>query len=140
MEKEFVPPKESLELKQLGFDEPCFKAYTEEYMNLINISNYHTNTSIKDTLPTKPFTAPLFQQAFRWFREKHGIVHTVYSNASGYMWELHYDKERGGTHICDSGESGDCELSGMFTIYEKAELECLRQLINLTKNSNGSKK
>jgi len=70
----------------------------------------------------------------RWFREKYNIVHTVYSNASGYIWELHYNQERGGTHICDSGESGDCEMSGMFTIYEKAELECLKKLIEICSN------
>jgi hypothetical protein len=70
----------------------------------------------------------------RWFREKYNLVHTVYSNASGYIWELHYNQERGGTHICDSGESGDCEMSGMFTTYEKAEFECLGKLIEIVKN------
>jgi hypothetical protein len=36
MEKEFTPYQEALELKELGFDEHCFKGYTEEYKNLIN--------------------------------------------------------------------------------------------------------
>lgn len=71
--------------------------------------------------------------AFRWFRDKYNLVHTVYSNASGYIWEIHYNQERGGTHICESGESGDCEMSGMFTTYEKAELECLKKLIEIKK-------
>jgi len=90
--------------------------------------HYNTNPKFPEY-----YDVPLYQQAFRWFRVKYNIVHTVYSNASGYIWELHYNQERGGTHICDSGESGDCEMSGMFTTYEKAELECLKKLIEIVK-------
>ena len=40
LEKEFVPHQESLELKELGFNEPCFGFYTEEYKTLIkNLRN-----------------------------------------------------------------------------------------------------
>ena len=129
MEKEFVPYELDLELKKLGFDEECFAFYNTTQMLIVSEFLWKNSFS-KDS----SIVAPLFQRAFRWFREKYGIVHTVYSNASGYIWELHYDKERGGTHIFDSGESGDCEMSGMFTSYEKAELECLKQLIKIAKN------
>ncbi len=135
MEREFVSYEIALALKELGFDEPCFgrwlviteweKPTGEVLLQLgINAEDYD-----KQQCP-----APTFSQAFRWFREKYNIVHTVYSNASGYMWELHYNTERGGTHICDSAESGDCEMSGMFTTYEKAEIECLKKLIEIVKN------
>jgi hypothetical protein len=70
MEKEFIPYEPSLALKELGFNEPCFKGYTEEYKTLIAFSNTHTNTSVRNILPTKPFTAPLYQQAFRWLYQK----------------------------------------------------------------------
>ena len=125
IEKEFIPYEQALALKELGFNEDCFGWYnwTGKDLSL-------TNNSYVDINPTP---APLFSQAFRWFREKYGLVHTVYSNASGYIWELHYNQEKGGTHICDSGESGDCEMSGMFTTYEKAELECLKKLIEIVK-------
>ena len=53
LDKYFVPYDRALKLKELGFDEPCFKAYTEEYERLINISNYHTNTSIKIQIKNK---------------------------------------------------------------------------------------
>ena len=125
MTKEFIPYEQALELKELGFNELCLFYYTDNEALRI----YHQSEIYDDLVG-----APLYQQAFRWFREKYNIVYTVYSNASGYIFELHYNQERGGTHICDSGESGDCEMSGMFTTYEKAELACLKQLIEIVKN------
>jgi hypothetical protein len=131
MEKEFVPYELALDLKELGFDEPCLKYYVKQELN----TDYsHSILKLKqENFINGECLAPLYQQAFRWFREKHNLVHTVYSNASGYIWELHYNQKRGGTHICDSGESGDCEMSGMFTTYEKAELACLKKLIEIAK-------
>jgi hypothetical protein len=133
MEKEFVPYELALELKELGFDEPCFAIYEPQEIGVM--FRWVENQKVVSNKAIGYVIAPLCQQAFRWFREKYNLVHTVYSNASGYIWELHYNKKRGGTHICDSGESGDCEISGMFTAYEKAELECLKKLIEIVKNS-----
>ena len=125
IESNFVPYQIALDMKSIGFDERCFGYYDNVFK--IHLCSF-------ETMSDRGFiSAPLYQQAFRWFREKYNLVHTVYSNASGYIWELHYNQERGGTHICDSGESGDCEMSGMFTTYEKAELECLKKLIEIVK-------
>jgi hypothetical protein len=75
--------------------------------------------------------APLYQQAFRWFREKHNMLANVYSNASGFLYEYH--DTIGGTHRYDSGFTGDCEDSGTFTSFEKAQLACLSKLIEIVK-------
>jgi hypothetical protein len=130
MESFFVPYEIALALKKLGFDEICIAYYDENKEHYYFISPY---LNINDDNVNTIVLAPTFSQAFAWFRDKYNLVHTVYSNASGYIWELHYNQERGGTHICDSGESGDCEMSGMFTTYEKAELECLKKLIEIVK-------
>lgn len=121
MEKEFLPYEQALALKELGFNKECLGWYHPTGYIVYSI------TRDKDSI----VNSPTLSQAFRFFREDYNIVHTVYSNASGYIWELHYNQERGGTHICDSGESGDCEMSGMFTTYEKAELECIKKLIEI---------
>jgi hypothetical protein len=137
--KEFIPYEQASALKELGFDKPCFGDYYKFDNNDIHLDTaddrHRIITDNKDEVIIE-ISAPLYQQAFRWFRENYDLVHTVYSNASGYIWELHYNQERGGTHICDSGESGDCEMSGMFTTYEKAELECLKKLIEIIKEKN----
>ena len=118
-EKEFIPYKQALELKELGFDEPCFKGYTEEYKTLISFSNTHTNLSVKNTLPTKPFTAPLYQQAFRWFREKYGLdfgIGKIYNGTDNYHYYI------------------NLEWQYFEGNYEEAELACLIKLIEIVKN------
>ena len=126
MKKEFIPYEQALALKELGFDEPCFKGYTEEYKTLISFSNTHTNTSVEKTLPTKPLTAPLYQQAFRWFREKYKLyccierVEYINSDEKGFQWSI-FEK------CSNVGE----ELK----TYEEAELECLKKLIEICKNN-----
>jgi hypothetical protein len=137
MKEHFVNYNQALALKELGFDEPCIARYIipgdlvfkgcYEDSNIIHLELTQNDICEAHVL------APLKSQVFKWFRDEHNIVHTVYSNASGYIWELHYNKERGGTHICDSEESGDCELSGMFTTYEGAESACIDRLIEIIK-------
>jgi hypothetical protein len=135
LENNFVPKQIAIDMRSIGFDEPCFGFYIGDIIRLTLYTDCGwKNSTIPYSTQEELLTTPLYQQCFRWFREKYNIVHTVYSNASGYMWELHYNTERGGTHICDSAESGDCEMSGMFTTYEKAEIKCLKKLIEIVKN------
>jgi hypothetical protein len=75
MEKEFIPYDLALRMKQLGFDEPCFGYYN---YNGTYLFDYKPKTDDKNL--TK---APLYQQAFRWFREKHGLNHSIMK--SGYI-------------------------------------------------------
>jgi hypothetical protein len=122
MEAEFIPYELALALKELGFDEICLSAFFEDKIKRCdNVQN-----SKCDYL-----SAPLCQQAFRFFREKHNLLGNIYSNASGWLWEIH--DNIGGTHRFGSEWSGDCEESGMFTSYEKAELACLKKLIEIVK-------
>ena len=123
MEKEFIPYKLALALKELGFDEPCFKGYTEEYKTLISFSSTNTNTSVKNALPTKPFTAPLYQQAFRWFREKYELWQIIQQNTDK---DWTYD-------IMPIIGMIDYKLFDVFDTYEEAELECLKKLIEIVK-------
>jgi hypothetical protein len=125
MENEFIPYEQALELKELGFDEPCFKGYTEEYKTLISFSSTNTNTSVKNALPTKPFTAPLYQQAFRWFREKHNL-HGIVSYCGKNQWDIELLDYKGNQLV-------EIENNTFWT-YEEAELACLIKLIEIIKN------
>lgn len=62
MEKEFVPYDSALRLKNLGFDEPCFGFYYDDGGELQIKEGNHFLIGY--------LNAPLYQQAFRWFREK----------------------------------------------------------------------
>ena len=131
MEKDFVPPQESLELKELGFDEPCFNLYhkdTHQFMYksidgvvMIKIDNHNK---------TNHCSAPTFSQAFRFFREKfrlHSFIDIYPTNDEpDRCWYMirHYDRS--------FGDDKDI-VRGFFVNQEKAELGCLIRLINIVK-------
>ena len=102
-QNEFVPYEQALELKELGFDEPCFTKF-EDYFNKTKLhpilATLHLNTPyeneyngydqkiINNSSKRWFFTghknsvkdhnndilsAPTFSQAFRWFREKYDL-------------------------------------------------------------------
>ena len=116
LEKEFVPYQESLELKELGFDEPCFGWYASD-------KSFYTDNKI--TINSGLLLAPLKQQAFRWFREKHGWVAEIHGSPQHDHFYanllLQAKGEVGNSKICDT--------------YEEAELSCLRKLIEIVKSN-----
>ena len=111
--KDLVPHQESYELKQLGFDEPCFR-----FQN--NISHIIEEKGWLNWNEVEQFVSlPTFSQAFRFFRKKYRLCGYVegmypwcryYINSNNDRWEGH--KER---------------------TYEEAELECIRKLIQIVK-------
>jgi hypothetical protein len=113
MNKDFVEYEEALELKQLGFDEPCFGVYATKD-GYVRKSAYDENGD-----------APTYSQAFRWFREK-GIeneIHSDFDRMLGY--------NRGYIPVVQFIEfynNGDC-----YETYEEAELVCLKKLIEIVK-------
>ena len=120
MEKDFIPYTEALALKELGFDEPCFGHYWE------NLFYYETTHHHPSTMPNSPESclAPLYQQAFRWFREKYKIFSCI-------MTEYSYGGNISAYHINGLHQSNISK--GDFYNYEEAELACLIKLIEIVK-------
>jgi hypothetical protein len=130
MEKEFIPYKQALALKELGFDEPCFgwfrstlipSNFTEYFLETEFGLNESPSDWVNSNFLGKACSAPLYQQAFRWFREKHSIQLGICHIHGGFdCW----------TNDGDLFENGKyCN----FKTYEEAELECLKKLIELCK-------
>jgi hypothetical protein len=167
MKDQFIPYNLALELKELGFDEPCFTTYDNEgrLRNLFDFprSEYSNNLPyIEDTKEwiynsdlnnsanfqaahnpmllkfflDNPFTAaPLWQQAFKWFRKEHDLFAELYSINMGcieycfqivdlYSEECLYDNFKGAAN----------SYSGIFNSYEEARLACLVKLIEIVKS------
>ena len=115
-EKEFVPNAESYELKELGFDEPCFGLYHNDK------TFYPTQCKSHEQFHGQVCSAPLYQQAFRWFRKEHMLHGQV--NIHTYF-------------ICDISNDGlkiIKQYDKLTKTYEEAELSCLRDLIEIVKN------
>ena len=120
MNKEFVPYQESLELRELGFDEPCFATY--EFRKLF-IGEFHNSLSFDLCKKTEVFPAPTFSQSFRWFREKYELNH-----------EIPYAGRKGEYHaFVNNYIYGNNGNSPSVFPYEEAELACLRKLIEIVK-------
>ena len=120
MKREFVPYEQALELKQLGFNEPCFGFYDENLYFPNNESIY--GTFCNQILDSSSCSAPTYSQAFRWFREKYELSSWIYnSNLDKYFYTILMNGR-----IVKANEQS--------TTYEEAELECLKKLIEITKN------
>ena len=75
-------------------------------------------------------TAPLYQQVFRWFREKYNIEH---NNRPIKKFET--DKSREISFYIDGYFISNLRFTTDKT-YEEAELECLVKLIDIVKKQN----
>ena len=117
MEKEFVPYELALELKQLGFDEPCFAYYDTGIFTFW----YHSEQQPDLVLNC---TAPLYQQAFRWLREKHNLHALIMPKTTPSNTTVYY------IYKGKFEENWD----NCFEVYEEAELACLKKLIEVVKN------
>jgi hypothetical protein len=128
MKNEFTPYDRSLKLKELGFDEPCFGYYYTLNGKDWKFADNHEYFEIDDQLVIGAnFTllAPLFQQAFRWFREKYGLAGLIEIGTQEYSFIV-FDEKTDSRKV----------TSSMNGTYEEAELACLDKLIEIVESKN----
>jgi hypothetical protein len=140
MDKEFIPYEQALALKELGFDEPCLAhligfgdgtiengKYVINYQQVFYPNDFIKSDDKAEELGLHPFGicgVPLYQQAFKWFREKYGL-HSTITSISQESWQW---------HITKPGESLGKLYNEDFYTYEEAESACLYKLIEICKN------
>jgi len=115
MKNEFIPYEQALELKEIGFDEPCFgKIYADGGSEQLSYPYKNSDQIGKVT----SCSAPLYQQVFRWFRENYDLHYNIdyVSAADIFKYEL-WIKGR----------------IYKYNTYEEAELACLNKLIEIAK-------
>ena len=126
MEKEFIPYEQALALKELGFREHCAAFYsTEEELCFKWESNGNMSLHL-----LRLIQAPTFSQAFRWFREKYSLYSHVRESYS-FDNTLEFVSQINGSYV-NRGISSSASVNS-FETYEEAELECLKQLIEIVK-------
>ena len=150
MTQEFIPYESAQALKELGFDEKCFATYRTNAVGskkpFEHDLDYHTKVEMSSnvipinseyTEESKWISAPLYQQAFRWFREKYNIQGYIYSSTvrgnaektkqfTGYIWNIN------GIDMPFLSTDARDELHDS---YEEAELACLNRLIEIVKTN-----
>ena len=122
MNKEFIPYELALKFKELGFDEALPFYYDLEDNNKLKsipmvdeIESFHSNRN------KLMIAAPLYQQAFRFFREKYKLIGLI---------EGGYDMGNIYTFVIWKGIF-DYTHDDYYKTYEEAELACLDKIIEL---------
>ena len=127
MKNVFVSYEIAFELKQLGFDEPCFGYFDceRDFQFLPNKSKF---------LECE-FAAPTFSQVFTWFRENFELVSWIYTsdNIKFYYSILKNKRFMVSDYYVVTKTKSPAKP---YDTYEEAELACLLKLIEVLKNKN----
>jgi hypothetical protein len=142
LEKEFVPYTESLALKEFGFDEECLGLWNlnngKHEVNIIGTCKYSKDFKYRELI------APIYRQAFRWFRKKHKINSEItylpniekYGIITSDMKIKPKDLSKG-----ENFRRGALVTNNFvqYDTHEEAELACIQKLIEIVKNKeNGN--
>ena len=117
MEKEFAPYEPALELKEIGFNEPCFGLYTPPCKTVF--LHHYGLLSAKEQI-----LAPTYSQAFDWFRENHKLHQIIIQNTDE---DWTYD-------IIPIYGINFYVIMDVFNTYEESKLACLIKLIEIVKS------
>ena len=125
MEKEFIPYEQTLALQELEFDKEIIMGYYRgnRLVDLVEYKFTIENYPHINFIPTL-----LYQQAFRWFREKYKLDPTIKSWTENNKIVYYISTEPIGKpsrYKCYEVKKDS---------YEEAELECLKKLIEIVKN------
>jgi len=135
LESNFVPYQIAFDMKSIGFDEPCIAFYflnreeQSEYESKYKLNKeeliyaeeggfWYNSNSEEDRI-----SAPLYQQAFSFFREKYGLyswINMELGATTTFCWAI-------------TGENKGTEYKAFFKTHKEAELECLKKLIEIVK-------
>jgi hypothetical protein len=133
MKNEFIPFQQALELKELGCDEPCFgKIYADGGSEQLSYPYKNSDQIGKVT----SCSAPLYQQVFRWFREKYNLRGFIGFRPNVKKFDCHvYDMSLSGKEYVKQRTHEEFQKDPKVGTYEEAELECIKELISIVKNN-----
>ena len=132
MNKEFTPYSPSLDLKELGFNEPCLGWYRQNEVTIVGIgwvseielqTNFDENG--EDNLHSDQCTAPTYRQAFAFLRKLNKLTIRI---------EDEVDKEYSWSYWISGVRYINHPYQPYFNTYEEAEIACLIKYIEIVKN------
>jgi hypothetical protein len=129
MKNLFCTHNQSLALKELGFDIPCFAyVYTGDTGN--NVDRYEEtepSRAINFNHDSLCISQPLKSQVFEWFRDNYNLISCIRTNIYGCT----IDEQEFYYEIVSVRGVGSYSLYNKF---EEAESECIDKLIEMVKN------
>ena len=123
----------ALKLKELGFDEECFSAYTEDggLMDIGNYSNYDEIGELDGHSYYISCLSPIWQQVIDWLREKYNLcieIQCPQREFDFYSWTIHEP-------LGINDEEYNCQTyeDGFTNNYYKAREQAILKVIELCK-------
>jgi hypothetical protein len=137
MESLFVPYEIALTLKELGFDKECFGYYDGNHNLQFMYNGIPEKFTERRMGPANSvwvgwISAPLYQQAFRWFREKYWLVIEISMTEIKHNFEINIFDTNTSKQVFIRKTYEDI-FALQFKSYKEAELECLKKLIEIVK-------
>lgn len=132
MKNEFVPYELSKVLKELGFEEDAIffwfpnwddkENFHLEYGKTYSGRDFHNiETNVKNGNFQLAIRAPLWQQAFRWFKDKHHILGVVdFDETEGKFY-----------YFLNTMDGDELNYSKSYDTYSDAQLACMKKLIEI---------
>ena len=144
MEKEFIPYEQALALKELGFESSYpiggyqgGKVFYYENGNLY----YDGRPMYSSDAHSGQLLAPLYQQAFRWFREKYNLRGFIGFRPNVKQFDHHiYDMSLSGMEYVKQRTMVEYNKDPLVGTYEEAELACLKKLIEIANEKHTNSK
>jgi len=133
MDKEFVPYELVLALKDIGYQSANpiggYRGGAIFYYDKGSELFYDGLPMYSSSYHDGQIIAPLYSQAFRWFREEHDLMSVIgYHKIWKYSFLIETIEENQTIIVIDKIET-----------YEQAQLECLKKLIQIVKQKQDEK-
>lgn len=127
----FIPTTQALQLKELGFNKPCWAWYNIPNDNIIDcysegrspiINSLEDRTAKSENKGVENIGLPTFEQTFTWFREKHNLYPSL-NRTNDQKWFMYIYLI--GVNKPTSTVFGET--------YKEVELNCIDKLIEIVK-------
>ena len=131
MIEQFAPYELALELKRVGFNEPCLAWYNPKGTLLSDLTIGYEEADFfytQNDMDENQCIAPTYSQAFRWFREKYNLRCQI-----NYIGGLLNKTTWWDISVIGHYNTDPQEWEMKYQPYEEAETACLRKLIEIVK-------
>lgn len=118
VENNFVPYQIALDMKSIGFHEPCIYVYLDKATIRQNCGFMNYPKEIYSNV----VKAPLYQQTFKFFREKYKLNSTILPIENEWYFLISKTGE-----TLTLNRPRQCYRD----TYEEVELECIKKLIEI---------
>jgi hypothetical protein len=135
MEEELILFSEAQEMKNLGFDEPCYEAY-----NIDGVGGESSTPAENYNYRLDVISRPTYSQCWRWFRKNYLLDGLILPQEKGardplprYFIAVECYQNDQWTEPFNSSDSSNEKTFLHYFEYEDAEAPLLKKLIELAK-------